>query len=201
MESLREFCSLQPITKTLIDNCNPFDCGDAGINEFFRGECLDYERERLAKSYCFLLNEDKKVIVAVFSLSNDIINTELLKSGAKKKIRKMVPDAKSNIVRRYPSVLIGQFGVSNPFQRKNNPNSNISEEMIMFIKEWLSEDTKSATRFITLDSKNNQKVIAFYKNNGFEFLCKNEDDEKKYYNKAEDKDLTTRLMFFDLLLL
>ena len=53
-------------------------------------------------------------------------------------------------------------------------------------KKFFLEDNRTGCRFMTVDAYNNDRVIKFYKKNGFQFLS-NKDTNKK-----------TRIMYFDL---
>ena len=95
----------------------------------------------------------------------------------------------------YPATLIGRLGVNRDFAGKG-----IGTELIDFIKLWLLErENRTACRFLTVDAYNNENTLKYYENNGFKYLFSTEQQEKHYIGMTEDKELKTRLMYFDLL--
>ena len=71
-----------------------------------------------------------------------------------------------------------------------------------FIKSWfIDTNNKTGCRFLVVDAYNEPIALKYYSNNGFEFLFSNEDQEKKYMGISADKQLITRLMYFDLIVL
>jgi hypothetical protein len=74
--------------------------------------------------------------------------------------------------------------------------------MLYFIKQWfLDSDTKGGCRFVTVDAYNNENTRRYYEANGFKHLFSTEQQEKEYLSFPSDKELKTRLMYFDLILL
>ena len=188
----------------ILKYCHPFVCVDEGVNEFFQREFIDYEKQLFAVSYCFLLKEDPKTIVAAFALSSDSINRKAIDKTedkkADKKIRKNIPHSKE-FKNRFPAVLIGQLGVAKSFSKKETDGkSTISEEILDFIKKWvIDSDVKIASRFLIADAINEPSVLKYYENNNFKYLFSNEDFEKVSLNLRKDVSLKTRLMVFDLI--
>jgi GNAT superfamily N-acetyltransferase len=100
-------------------------------------------------------------------------------------------------LRRYPGVLIGRLGVNSEFAGKG-----IGSETLDFIKGWFFSSTnKTGCRFVIVDAVNKPKVITFYEKNGFHSLFSTEEQEFLYTGgkKGQLVELTTRLMYFDLL--
>ena len=56
--------------------------------------------------------------------------------------------------------------------------------LLDFIKSYFIEDNKTGCRFITVDAYYN--AIKFYQSNDFQYL------------KREEKDIVTRLLYYDL---
>ena len=73
MAFLEENCILSVLTEEILAESNPFTCGDDAMDEFFRQDALDYTHFLMGKSYCFRLKDDKRTIVACFTISNDSI--------------------------------------------------------------------------------------------------------------------------------
>ena len=71
-----------------------------------------------------------------------------------------------------------------------------------FIKSWFIDiSNKTGCRFIIVDSYNDIAPLKYYKRNGFIELFSTEEQEKEYMNLSEDRDLVTRLLYFDLIVL
>ncbi|MBI5741530.1 MAG: GNAT family N-acetyltransferase [Nitrospirae bacterium] len=156
----------------------PFDCGDLDLNDFFHTDTANYARELLAVTYAF---ENNNETVAFFSVLNDaIINKDrLMKKTISNKLIRKIPNEKRRP--RYPAVKVGRLGINRTFQ-----GQGIGSEVLDFVKSFFTVRNKTGCRFITVDAYNCDKVVSFYKRNGFKFLT------------DQDKKDDTRLMYFDL---
>jgi hypothetical protein len=59
--------------------------------------------------------------------------------------------------------------------------------------------TGRACRYLTVDAYNNESTRKYYESNGFLYLFSSEEQEKEYIGMAKEKELKTRLMYFDLI--
>mgnify|MGYP006275045233 CR=1 FL=1 len=192
---LREYCTFQPLSKDLIDSLKSFDCGHSDLNDFFANDCFDYSRELIGKTYCFTLDTNPKEIVCAFTIANDSIKVNTLPSSRRKKVLKEIPREKR--MRSYPAVLIGRLGVDIKFKQKG-----IGKELMNFIKSWfIDSNNKTGCRFIVVDSYNEDIPLNYYQANGFLFLFSTEQQEKEYMGIDKNDKLTTRLLYFDLIVL
>jgi len=197
---LYEKCTLKTYDSTIIKNCNPFDCGNNDLNDFFANDALNYTSELLGKSYCFTFDEDEKQIVAAFTISNDSIKTYTLPNSRKKKINADIPRQKQ--MKSYPAVLIGRLGVNRNFRKIAGEEKSIGDQLMDFIKSWFIDKTnKTGCRFIIVDSYNDTLPLRYYKRNGFVELFSTEAQEKEYTSIPKERDLSTRLLYFDLIVL
>ena len=224
MNFLSDKCTFTLLTKDIIEKSFDFDCEHPDLNDFFRHDCIDYSNQLLGKTYCFLLDEDPRCIVCAFTVSNDSIKTNLLPNNRKKKVNKQIPRAKH--FKSYPAVLIGRLGVNKAFKCQG-----VGKELMNFIKSWFIDSyNKTGCRFVVVDSYNEPKPIKYYKSNGFEFMFSTEEQEMKSLSvsnnselrdniskrilkfikifgwiklseKPENNGLSTRLMYFDLIVL
>lgn len=195
MGFLSEKCTFSLLSEEISQSCEPFDCGHTDLNDFFKNDSYNYSRELLGKSYCFLLDEKPNVIVCAFTISNDSIKTNFLPNSRKKKVSKKIPRPKH--FRSYPAVLIGRLGVNQAYKR-----NGIGRELLDFIKSWfIDPNNKTGCRFIVVDAYNEDVPLQYYSNNQFEFLFSTEDQEIEYTGLPQDAMLTTRLMYFDLIVL
>jgi GNAT superfamily N-acetyltransferase len=95
----------------------------------------------------------------------------------------------------YPAVLIGRLGVNKSYAKKG-----IGSELLDYIKaltvlpeNWLG------CRYLTVDAYNNEHTKRYYEANGFQPLFSTETQEKEHIGCPHEKELKTRLMFFDLI--
>ncbi len=192
---LLESCTFRPFNQEIIDTCKPFDCGHEDLNEFFLNDCILYSNDLIGKSYCFTLDENPEIIVCAFTISNDSIKVADLPNARKKKVNELI--AREKHFRSYPALLIGRLGVNKEFKCKG-----IGPELMNFIKAWFIDDqNKTGCRFIVVDSYNEPGPVNFYKRCDFKTLFSTEEQEKEYLNMCSDEKLSTRLMYFDLIVL
>lgn len=200
MGFLFEKCTLNWYDERILSSCNTFDCDNSDLNEFFAKDVLKYNAELLGKSYCFTLDSDEKEIVAAFTIANDSIKTFSLPNARKKKLISDIPRQKQ--MKSYPAVLIGRLGVSKKFRAIEGETKSIGDQLMDFIKSWfIDKANKTGCRFIVVDAYNDLKPLNYYYRNGFIPLFSSEEQEKEFTNHPENKSLSTRLLYFDLILL
>lgn len=162
------------------DERSAFDCGDEDLNEFFATDSKDGTRELVSVTYAII--EEQLGLVGFFCVSNDAIRKDDTTNNKFNKIRSKIPPSK-----RYssmPAVKIGRLATVLKYQDKG-----VGKKTLDLIKMWFTDGNKTGCRFIIIDALNTEKVLAFYRRNGFDFLDS---------HSASDND-KTRLMFFDLL--
>ena len=192
--SLLEDCSFGSLTEH-IDKIylNSFDCGNADLNDFFKHDAVNYSQELLGKTYFFVLESNKRTIVAMFTVSNDSLKADDLPNNRKKKVNSFISRQKQR--KSYPAVLIGRLGVASEFT-----GSGIGSQLMDFIKAWFIDPlNKTGCRFIVVDAYNTKSAIDYYKRNDFEFLFSSEKQESDYMGRDLSDKLKTRMMYFDLL--
>ena len=195
MGFLLDKCKLKKMDDEILSTCHPFTCGDEDLDDFFLHDAMRYKAELLGKTYCFVLDDDPKTIVCMFTLSNDSIRVDVIPNSRGRKLSHDIPREKR--MRRYPAVLIGRLGISTKFQ-----HLHIGTEVMDFIKSWFVEPyNKTGCRYLVVDAYNEDVPVAFYKKNGFDFMFSTEEQEKSYRGIVSDKPLKTRLMYFDLILI
>lgn len=200
MGFLLEKCTLQVYNQEILESCQPFDCGNGDLNDFFSNDTINYSSELLGKSYCFTLDENPKIIICAFTISNDSIKTTNLPNSRKKKVIKDIPRPKQ--MRSYPAVLIGRLGVHKDFRNIEDEEQRIGDQLMDFIKSWFVDSgNKTGCRFIVVDAYNTFKPLRYYTSNGFIELFSTEEQEKEFTGLPLDQDLQTRLLYFDLIIL
>lgn len=200
MGFLSDNCTLKLYNQNLIDDCTPFDCDHNDLNDFFTNDVVDYSNELLGKTYCFTLDDDPSIIVCAFTVSNDSIKTTHLPNSRKKRVIREIPRPKH--MRSYPAVLIGRLGVHKDFRTIKDEKDNIGKQLMDFIKSWfIDKGNKTGCRFIVVDSYNEPRALRYYDKNEFTDLFSSEAQEKEYAGLSIDSELTSRLKFFDLIVL
>ena len=194
------FCKIMGF---LLDNCTvsphagktlSFSCGDKDLDDFFNHDAIKYEQQLLGKSYCFRLNSDNSVVVCMFTLSNSSIDARNLPNNRRRKLTENIPHEKT--LSSYPATLIGRLGIDKKFGGKG-----IGTELVKFIKQViLLPANLTACRYLTVDAYNHAPVLKFYETNGFKTLFSSETQEKEYIGFPPEKEIKTRLMYFDLML-
>ncbi len=193
MGYLSDNCIFASLTEELIAQSVSFTCGNDDLDEFFRHDFIGYARELFGKSYCFYQAADSTHIVCAFTVSNASIFTNRLPNARKKKVGKEVSHIKQDLI--YPAVLIGRLGIHTDYQRLH-----IGSELLDFIKFWFTDtQNKTGCRYLVVDAYNSEMPLSFYLKNGFDFVFGSEAQEKEYRNISSDRNLRTRLMFFDLI--
>jgi GNAT superfamily N-acetyltransferase len=193
MGFLRDKCLIFPLNNETLTHCHPFSCGDNDLDDFFSCDADNYERQLLGKSYCFRLEDDMSEVICAFTLSNSSIDARNLPNSRRKKLTENIPHEKS--LSSYPATLIGRLGVSCEYGGRG-----IGTELMEFIKQWLLEPSaKAACRYLTVDAYNHDQTLKFYETNGFKLLFSSEQQEKEYIGLPPERELKTRLMYFDLI--
>jgi len=176
------------------DELSKFSCGDKDLDDFFLHDAVKYERQLLGKSFYFRLKNDFSVVICAFTLSNSSIDARNLPNNRKKKLTENIPHEKS--LSSYPATLIGRLGVD-----KNFGGKGVGTELIDFIKQMMLLPTAmTACRYLTVDAYNKEAVLNFYEANGFKTLFSSDKQEKEYIGLPSEKELNTRLMYYDLIL-
>lgn len=192
MGFLLEKCKLRKLDDEILKSCHPFTCGDEDLDDFFLHDAMRYKAELLGKTYCFVLDEDPRVIVCMFTLSNDSIRVDVIPNNRGRKLSQYIPREKR--MRRYPGVLIGRWGINSDFR-----NRGIGTELLDFVKSWFIDDeNKTGCRFLIVDAYNQVAPLGFYQKNEFQFLFSSEQQEAENLGYGIGKPLHTRLMYYDL---
>ena len=160
MGFLLDKCTLKVYNQEIVNTCEAFDCGNGDLNDFFSNDAINYSSELLGKSYCFTLDEDPRILVCAFTISNDSIKTTNLPNARKKKIIKDIPRPKQ--MRSYPAVLIGRLGVNKDFRNVVGEGQRIGDQLMDFIKSWFVDGAnKTGCRFIVVDAYNTFKPLRY----------------------------------------
>jgi len=192
-------CDFCKMTKEIVASCNEFVCSkDKDIHKFFHEEFEDYSNQLLGKSYCFVTHDNK--MVAAFTVANSSVRVDNMPKPKRNKLNRKIPFSKRRS--QYPAVLVGQLVVFDEFG-----GMDLGGEVLDFIKAWFIDPlNKTGCRYVIVDAVNKQKVLEFYKNNGFDFIFASDEEEMNFLSRAENVETDnffrkTRLMYFDLMVL
>lgn len=193
--SLEDDSLFAKVNENLLSNCQPFSCGESDLDDFLYHDSLNYEKDLMGKTYCWVLRSDVTRIIGFVTLANAAIQTTHLQNNPKRHLHKDIPYNKQG--RTYPAVLIGRIAVAKEFQGKE---FMAGAQIMSFVKDWfVDNDNKTGCRYILVDAVNSQHTLAYYERNGFNPLFRNIEDEKNFYHIKETEDLKTRMYYFDLL--
>ena len=191
-------CEFGKMTKEVVASCRDFVCSkDADIQSFFHEEFEDYSYQLLGKSYCFVTKQGNQMVCA-FTVANSSIRVDNMPKPKRNKLNRKIPFSKQRS--QYPAVLVGQLVVFDEFH-----GLDIGREMMDFIKAWFIDPlNKTGCRYIVVDAMNNEKVLRYYLDNGFDFIFASDEEELRYMSKEEnvaddERFRETRLMYFDLM--
>lgn len=186
--------SFSALGNPIID-LSSFDCGRADINDFFRNEALDYQKELFGKTYLFSPRNNLNTVAAAFTVANASIFTRLLPNSRQKKIGYEIRHSKGQI--NYPAVLLGRLGVDVRFS-----GFKLGQQIVEFVAQWFAgTENKSGCRHLIVDAYNEDWLIKFYNGCGLKPIFGNELQERKYRQIDEKFPLETRLLYRDLILL
>ena len=170
-DDLGEFSPVENFAE-LADFC----CDDPDLDDFFSHDAEPQQNALLSKTYAyrFRLNAGLSAPVAAASLLNDSI--------------KLAPEAKAACdldgvaYQQFPAVKIGRLGTHAALQGQGIGTAVLNLIKLLFIRR-----NRTGCRFLTVDAYNCERVLAFYRKNGFTFYT------------AKDASRDSRLMYFDLL--
>jgi Golgi nucleoside diphosphatase len=198
MFSLKDECVFESLTLCPPPAGAEYHCvKEPKIDEFFHVDYVDYEKQLLGKSYGYYLKNDKSKLVAAFAIANSALFLDTLQSSKKNKINKEIPRVKQR--RQYPALLICQLAVFDEFSSLHIGNQVMND--IKNLAILLNKTT--ASRFLLVEAVNEEKVLKYYENNGFDYLYSTEEIEIEKTHRPVDEEkgkLATRLMKYDMML-
>ncbi|HPQ45662.1 MAG: GNAT family N-acetyltransferase [Methanoregulaceae archaeon] len=128
-----------------------FSCSDEVIDSFLLNDAKEFQKDRIATTYLFYLNE---IFVSFVSLANGCIDAEYVEPRAGKQ---------GFLPQKYPALLIAQMGTHKDYQKMG-----IGENMLKFsFAVALQVCEIVGCRVVRVDaSKRKSHVIEFYKKYG-----------------------------------
>lgn len=194
-EELLKICKFEEITSLKLAQCEPFECENKDLNDFFANDAVIYAKRLLGKTYVFTLKDNPNIIIAAFTVSNDSIRlTNKLNEEAKHMFLQDT-ELEDKRLRRFPAVLIGRLATNKKYAGKG-----VGSAVMDVIKYWFRINNKTGCRFIIVDAYSSQATLHYYLKNEFKFLIEDERLEAKYMGIGVGRlPLHTRLMYYDLL--
>ena len=188
-------CDLVIVDAKRLAMCEPFECANKDLNDFFANDAILYSKRLLGKTYLFCLKDKPNIVVAAFTVSYDSIRMTSKLNEEAKTIFLRQTELEEKRLRRFPAVLIGRLATNKEYAGKG-----VGTAVMDFIKRWFRFDNKTGCRFIIVDAYNSEATIHYYLKNGFKYLLEDERLEAKYMGIGVGRlPLNTRLMYYDLL--
>ena len=195
VEELLARCELVRASEKRLAECQPFNCGENDLDEFFAKDCLINQSRLLGKTYLFCLKEQPETIVTAFSLSNDSIRLTNRITDEYKEQFLDDTDLHDKSLKRFPAVLIGRLGTNKDFA-----GQGYGTAIMDCIKVLFRTNNRTGCRFLIVDALNRTETLHYYEKNDFRYLIADERLEAKYMGIGVGRlPLNTRLMYFDLL--
>lgn len=170
-----ELCLVSPED---IENLTQDFSSNPDLNDFFKNDCLLYEKDLLAKTYKLIYQEKPEIILGLISLSNDALRFE-----GRSQRDNNVPHRKRGL-NIFPAVKIGRLAINKEFDGKG-----LGTFLISLVKKIFLTENRTGCRFITVDAYNQSNVLNFYRKNLFVEIKKKDPD---------DAILATVSMFYNL---
>ncbi|KIM11386.1 MAG: hypothetical protein KU37_07110 [Sulfuricurvum sp. PC08-66] len=153
---------------------------NSDLENFLHNQAMTFERNLRSRTYLYVENETKKV-VAYFTIALNILHTDKISSEVI-----FLLDGYKNDSKTIPCFLIGQVGKSDLYEKVK-----IGEYILADAVEIINSAQQAlGGRFILLDAINQSKVVAFYQQNAFFPIEKEEGQEsikmiKPYFEVME----------------
>jgi hypothetical protein len=145
-----------------------FSCLDSDVEGFLKTKVLQHEQRNKSRTY-FVISNDTYQLVAYFTLALKAL--EFGEGVAKTMIKKI--DGFNKNATSTPVILIGQFGKDRKIA-KDVSGSELLDICMSYVYEI---HNLVGSRIVLIESANNDKVVGFYKNNGFSVIREDPDDK------------------------
>ena len=163
---------------TLGAEIKSFKCGNKDLTDFLINDAKTYLKYLRYTTFLF---ENKDVVIAYYSLANDIIqlgafhDDDDILVNIRGSISSDDADFEEYMLaqRRFPAVKIGRLAVNEDFQSKGYGTDILKLLVMSFIK-----NNKTGCQFITVDAINQPKTKKFYEKNDFQYVTLNDINEE-----------------------
>ncbi|MCL2157953.1 MAG: hypothetical protein FWH48_00940 [Oscillospiraceae bacterium] len=163
--SLKDIAGSQREQK-FIEAAMKFVCQDKDVEKFLREKALDFDKRNKSRTYLLVDSEQDEEIVILGYYTITIKNLPFTYAVSKTMVKKI--DGYSNNVNSAESILIGQLG------KDYNHKESISGSLVLdhAVNTVYAVHNLAGCRIVFLECSDNEKIVKFYKDNGFVFLQK-----------------------------
>jgi len=147
-----------------INASKKFICQDKDVEKFLKEKALDFDKRNRSRTYLLIDsdNDDEILILGYYTIT--MKNLPFNETVSKSMIKRI--DGYSNNINSAESVLIGQLG------KDYNHRNELSGVALLnhAMNTVYSIQKLAAGRIVFLECDDNEKIISFYKDNGFILL-------------------------------
>ena len=147
-----------------INASKKFICQDKDVEKFLKEKALDFDKRNRSRTYLLIDsdNDDEILILGYYTIT--MKNLPFNETVSKSMIKRI--DGYSNNINSAESVLIGQLG------KDYNHRNKLSGVVLLnhAMNTVYSIQKLAAGRIVFLECDDNEKIISFYKDNGFILL-------------------------------
>ena len=145
-----------------------FSCLDNDVESFLKTKAFQHEQRNKSRTY-LVISDDAHKLVAYFTLSLKALE---FGEGITKTAIKNIDGFNKNAVST-PVILIGQFG-KDKINAQNTQGSELLDVCMSYVYEVHNH---VGSRIVLVESSNNEKVVSFYRNNGFSVFREDPNDK------------------------
>jgi len=146
-----------------------FDCGNKDLNDFFKIDAIENEKHLLGKTYSLTRDgyeiTEKNPPIALICYCNGVIHVGLATDFERQE--------GVNYYEYLPAAKIARLGVHRDFQ-----GENIGRLILTMTKSIFLTQNRTGCRILTVDAYKNERVVNFYKQNGFDRISENKKEMK-----------------------
>jgi len=145
-----------------------FSCQDDDVETFLKNKAVEFERRNKSRTY-LIIDDVDNILLGYFTLS---LKALAFGDSVSKSIIKSI-DGFSKDITAVGMILIGQFGKDKVFAKNIDGGSlfDICMETVYAAHKIVGG------RFVMLECRDNEKVVSFYSNRGFDSLQYDETDK------------------------
>ncbi len=156
-----------------------FNCGDDDLNEFFKIDAAQNEKELLGKTYSLTREgyeiTDQNPPIALICYCNGSIHVNLAEDFQRQE--------GVTYYEYLPAVKIARLGVHQDFK-----GYHIGDLVLTMTKSIFLSQNRTGCRILIVDAYKKDKVVKFYEENGFQ----------RIHESNKEKKASTWTMYYDL---
>jgi hypothetical protein len=145
-----------------------FSCLDSDVESFLKTKAYQHEQRNRSRTY-LVVSDDATTLEAYFTLSLKALEFD---EGVSKSTIKSIDGFNKN-ASSTPVILIGQFGKD----IRNGQKLKGAELLDICMRYVYEIHYLVGSRIVLVESANNEKALAFYRDNGFSVFREDQDDK------------------------